>query len=113
MDIKWPIELDAMRAAPDHHELLLENENVRVLESLLKSGDSTPVHTHMWPGVQYIIGFSDFVRTDQNGNVLLDTRSEADKPSAGRAFWSGPLEPHFVTNVGDADIRVISIEIKK
>ena len=109
----WSPELDAMTAAPDFHDLLLENEKVRVLDSLLKPGESTPVHTHRWPSVLYIIGFSDFVRYGRDGEVLLDTRLNESKPQPGTAFWSGPLEPHSVTNVGDRDIRVVSVEIKE
>lgn len=110
---KWPEHLDAMTAAPNHHALLLENDRVRVLDSLLRPGESTPVHTHRWPSAQYIIGLSDFVRRDGNGSVLLDTREAGSLPAPGTAFWSLPLEPHSVTNVGDGDIRVISVEIKE
>jgi quercetin dioxygenase-like cupin family protein len=42
--------LDAMSAAPHHHEVLLENETVRVLDTRLAPGERTPVHTHQWPG---------------------------------------------------------------
>jgi quercetin dioxygenase-like cupin family protein len=110
--LEWPEHLDAMIAAPEHHSLLLENEKVRVLDSLLEPGRSTPVHTHCWPSVQYVIGLSDFVRKDSNGNITLDTRKAGKLPDAGTAFWSMPLAPHSVTNVGNSDIRVISIEIK-
>jgi hypothetical protein len=108
----WPTELDAMAAAPDHHELLLENDRVRVLDSLVKPGESTPVHTHEWPSVLYVIGFSDFVRRDAQDNVLFDSRESADKPVSGQAFWSEPLRPHYVANVGTEEIRVISVELK-
>jgi quercetin dioxygenase-like cupin family protein len=109
---RWPPELDAMTAAADNHQLLLENEQVRVLDSWVKPGESTPVHTHEWPSVLYVIGFSDFVRRDESGLVLFDSRESESKPSPGQAFWSGPLQPHFVTNVGDSDIRIISVELK-
>ena len=108
----WPEHLDAMVAAPDHHEVLFENEIVRVLDAVLKPGESTPVHTHRWPSAQYVIGLSHFLRKDGEGNVLLDTRESRSLPAAGTAFWSLPLEPHSVTNVGASDIRVISVEIK-
>lgn len=108
----WPKELDAMSAAPDHHALLLENERVRVLDSLVKPGESTPVHTHEWPSVLYVIGFSDFVRRDDRGQILFDSRESSEKPVSGQAFWSGPLQPHSVLNVGNEEIRVISVELK-
>jgi quercetin dioxygenase-like cupin family protein len=107
-----PEDLDAMCAAPDHHTLLLENDKVRVLDSLLQPGESTPIHTHRWPSAQYVIGLSDFIRTDGDGNVMLDTRYGGGLPAAGTAFWSQPFEPHSVTNVGNSDIRVISVELK-
>lgn len=108
----WPKELDAMTAAPDHHTLLMENDRVRVLDSIVRPGETTPVHTHEWPGVLYILGISDFVRYDDSGEVLFDSRDSAEKPTPGQAFWSGPLKPHYVTNVGDMEIRVISVELK-
>jgi len=112
VETSWPKDLDAMTAAPEHHELLLENERVRVLDSIVKPGESTPVHTHEWPSVLYIIGFSDFVRYDDRGEVLYDSRESAEKPLSGQAIWSGPLQPHYVSNVGDGEIRVISVELK-
>ncbi len=108
----WPAELDAMTAAPDHHSNLLENDSVRVLDSLVRPGEATPVHTHEWPSVLYVIGSSDFIRRDASGGVLYDSRLSPDKLRPGQAFWSQPLEPHYVTKVGDSDIRIISVEIK-
>ena len=108
----WPKDLDAMIAAADHHSNLLENDRVRVLDSLVRPGEATPVHTHEWPSVLYVIGFSDFVRRDEKGVVLMDSRESAKRPSEGEAFWTTPLQPHSVTNVGDRDIRIISVEIK-
>ena len=107
----WIDSLDAMTAAPDHHQILLENDRVRVLDSRLKPGDATPVHTHRWPAVLQIVGTSDFARYDPEGNVIFDSR-ESDEMGTGQTVWSPPLAPHFVRNVGDNEIRVISIEIK-
>ena len=38
--------LDAMQSAPDHHDVLYENEKVRILDTRLAAGDRTPVHAH-------------------------------------------------------------------
>ena len=43
---EWPAYLDAMVAAPEHHQVLLENEHVRVLDTRLGPGEATPIHTH-------------------------------------------------------------------
>ena len=108
----WDESLDAMTAAPEHHRILLENEQVRVLDSWVKPGESTSVHTHRWASVLYILGISDFIRCDAEGNVTFDSRETPAQIEKGTALWSPPLTPHFVKNVGAGEIRVISVELK-
>jgi hypothetical protein len=47
----WDPALDAVAAAPKHHKVLFENENLRVLEVTLEPEDEEPVHHHSWPSV--------------------------------------------------------------
>lgn len=79
---EWPDSLDAVAAAPEHHSVLLENERVRVLEARVVAGDTVRRHTHRWPGVQYVMGFAEFVRRDGDGEVLVDSRA-LDLPREG------------------------------
>jgi len=109
---EWSDELDAVVAAPAHHHVLLENERVRVLETRIEPGDATPVHTHRWPNVQYVLSGTDFVRYDGDGGVALDTRAGAGPPRPATTLWSGPLPPHSLENVGEAELRVIMVELK-
>jgi hypothetical protein len=109
---EWPDELDALTAAPGNHDLLLENDRVRVLLTTIPIGAATPVHTHHWPSVEYLITASDFVRRDADGNVLLDTRVADSTPEASDVLWSDPFPPHSLENVGDTELRVIMVEIK-
>ena len=109
---EWPDALDAVVAAPAHHHVLLENERVRVLETRIEAGDETPVHTHRWPNVQYVLSSTDFVRYDAQGGVALDTRAGAGPPPPGSTLWSGPLPPHSLKNVGETFLRVIMVELK-
>ena len=111
-DASWPPALDALVAAPEHHTLLFENAAVRVLDTRIAPGHRTPVHTHRWPGVLYVLGWSAFVRRDAAGNVLMDSRT-AGGPPPSQALWSPPLPPHSLENVGTADIHVISVELKQ
>lgn len=108
---EWPETLDALRSAPGYHTLVFENELVRVLETHIPPGDMTPLHTHRWAAVLYIRSWSDFVRRDSEGSVLVDTRTTGRQPE-GIALWSGPLGPHTLENVGGMELRVLSIEIK-
>ena len=107
-----PAELDAMTAAPDHHELLLENDQVRVLDTRLKPGERTPVHTHASPAALYVISWSDFIRRDAKGNIIVDSRSWDRQPAVGEALWLPPLTPHSVENVGESELRLLAVELK-
>jgi len=105
--------LDAMAAAPDHHAILLENDRVRVLDTRLGPGERTPVHTHQWPAALYVLSWSDFVRYDPEGNVLVESRAMATTPPVGGALWASPLVPHYVRNVGKSDLHIIAVELKQ
>jgi hypothetical protein len=109
---EWPDELDALAAAPEHHSLLLENERVRVLETLIPPGETTAVHTHRWPNVQHVLSSTDFIRRDGEGAVLLDTRAASGHAETRPTHWSDPLPPHSIENVGERDLRVIMVELK-
>ena len=108
----WPHELDALVAAAEHHRLLLENERARVLESLIPPGETTAVHTHPWPSIQYVVRGSDIVRRDADGGVMLDTRAAGEPLEVSTTLWSAPVPPHSVENVGPDELKVILIELK-
>jgi hypothetical protein len=108
----WPEHLDALVAAPEHHTLLFENDAVRMLDTRIKPGDRTPVHTHRWPAALYIRSWSSFVRRDARGEILLDSRTVPSLTKAPQALWSQALAPHSLENVGTSDLHVISIEMK-
>lgn len=107
-----PRDLDAMLAAPDHHEVLLENDRVRVLDTRLAPGDRTPIHTHASSATLYVMSWSSFLRRDANGNVIVDSRSWDRQPAVGEALWLPPLPPHSVENIGTSELRLIAVELK-
>ncbi len=86
---------------------------MRVLLTTIPIGATTPVHTHRWPSVEYLITATDFVRHDADGNVLLDTRAAVLTPQASDVLWSEPFPPHSLENVGGAELRVIMVEIRQ
>ena len=85
--------LDALNAAPDHHCVLIENDRVRVLDTKLPAGETTPVHAHEWPAALYVLSWSDFIRRDASGTVLVDSR-DGPPPALGSGLWIEPLPPH-------------------
>src|SRR5262249_15040364 len=112
--IRWPWAgcLDALEAAPRHHRLLYENDRVRVLEVRIPRGEIVPVHTHRWPAVLRLQNWSDHVRRDESGKVVLDSREAGRAPTMPSVVWCEPLAPHSVENVGGAELLVLSIELK-
>jgi hypothetical protein len=107
-----PDARDALVAAPDHHTLLFENHRVRVLDTRIGAGDQTPVHSHCWPAALYVVSWSDFVRCDESGEVVLDSRTVPALQNPPAAFWSEPLAPHSLRNVGVHTLQIISVEQK-
>ena len=109
----WPADLDALVAAPAHHTLLFENERVRVLDTHIAPGDRTPIHTHQWPGVLYILSWTTFVRYDAHGAVLLDSRTVPALHAPPPVLWSAPLPPHALENIGATELHLIAVEWKE
>lgn len=103
---------DAVAVAAQHHKLLLENDSVRVLETRIRPGERTAVHAHPWPSSLYVLSWSDFVRYDPDGKVLVDSRTMATKPQPGTALWSPPVPLHYIVNVGTTELLVIAVELK-
>ena len=99
-------------AAPRHHCKIFENDHVRVLETWIPRGETVPVHTHRWPGVLLLQSWSEHVGRDETGRIIFDSREAGPHPDVASVVWCEPLPPHSVENVGDADLRVLRIELK-
>lgn len=88
-DWPWPDSLDALVVAPGQHRLVFENAHVRVLDTRIAPGEWTPVHTHRWPVSHYVVSWSDFVRRDAEGAVLVDRQADLGTPRrlCGATRW--------------------------
>ena len=96
---------DIMKVAPQNCRVLLENDQVRVLESWTKPGEREPMHSHP----AYIVyNLSDYsVKfTDPNGAAIT---VDAKK---GQIGWFEALQ-HSVENVGTSESRALIIELKQ
>lgn len=102
-----------MAAAPEHHRLALENESVRVLETRIEPGETVALHTHCWPAAYYVLSWSDFLRRDEQGEVMLDTRAAGLGLEPAHAIWAAPMGAHTLENVGVHPLHIISFELKR
>jgi hypothetical protein len=115
----WDPALDAVAAAPKHHVVLFENENLRVLEVILDSGDEEPVHHHRWPSVFVLDAIQGPVHDiAPDGTVLPPNRDVMQALQA----WNGkgclvvnmaPQPAGRVHNASGKTIHGIRVEMKK
>lgn len=109
----WPHPLDGVLADPAHHRILFDNDRIRVVETIVRVGETTPLHTHVLPTVLYALSGSHFVRRDVNGVVIVDTRTIEPPFEMPRVQWSDGINEHTLENPGPDDLLVIGIELKQ
>ena len=109
----WPVNFDAVIAAPKNHKILMENDKVRVLEVTLEPGEIEEVHHHQWPSVLYIQEAGDFIDYDSDGKIIVDTRQIKPALKFPMTMWKDSEGPHSVENLSKTKpIRLIRVEIK-
>jgi len=115
----WDPALDAVVAAPKHHKILFENDNIRVLEVTLEPNEEEPVHHHRWPSIFVFDAIKPpVVDMAPNGAELPPNR---DVIAAANA-WDGkgrlvvhmaPQPAGRVLNASDQTLHGIRVEMKK
>ncbi|MBI3349198.1 MAG: hypothetical protein HY020_18555 [Burkholderiales bacterium] len=103
----WRPELDATAAAPQHHKVLLENDEVRVLEVTVAPGEREPLHVHRYPAVMIIDTSPHMVEHLQDGS----SRDLGVRPPGTR--WFPVVQGHAMENVGNVPLHAIRVELKK
>ena len=99
------MEQDPVKVAPKIYKVLLENSRVRVLETRLRPGGKSPMHSH--PAyIAYALS------TFKIRLTLPDGKTEEVKMKAGKATWRD-AESHAVDNIGRTDDHVLIIELKE
>lgn len=115
----WDPALDAVTAAPNHHKVLFENDNLRVLEVTLHPRDEEPLHHHRWPSVFVFDQVSGPIHDiAPDGTVLPDNRDVIRAVQAwdGKGFLVVHMEPQpvgRVFNASEATVHGIRVEMKK
>jgi len=97
--------IDAVTASPDKFTILLENEHVRVIEYVLKPGESDEWHTHP-PKSSYIVS-GGRLKIHLDGGETLDVDEKR-----GTAAWMDALGKHYAENVGETEVKIVLTEVK-
>lgn len=100
----WPLPLDPMKLDPAHHSVLLENERVRVLRTVLEPHLKGPLHEHP----HYVVVYLTDLHTTM---TMADGRSIDNPRRPGDVGWRDPLK-HVTENIGDREAVEIQIELK-
>lgn len=106
--IGWQVALaqderDAVAVDPTHHQVIMENDHVRVFEALVSPGATSSMHTH--PPMVVI----SLDKARMNMSMPDDTSSIFDLNPA-QAFWVDGIEHAWELLAGQA--HVIAVEIK-
>ena len=95
---------DVAKVAGDSHQVIFENDHVRVLAVHFKPGQVAPMHSHP-ESVSYFLTDGKLKITLPDGKVI------ERNPKAGSAAWSDAVT-HSAENIGASDFQQVQIEIK-
>jgi quercetin dioxygenase-like cupin family protein len=99
-----PITLDPVKLDPQHHLVPLENDQVRVLRTILEPHLKSPMHEHPHYVVVYL--------TELHTTMKLGDGRTIDNPRRpGEIAWRDALK-HETENVGDRTAMEIQVELK-
>ena len=107
----WDPESDAVVAAPDNHDVLYEDDYIRVLSVTLRPGITEPLHHHRFPSIFVIDRLVPLRDFDAEGReVQLPIPPQFDLPLV---LQMPPQPPHSVLNVGTTEFHGTRVEFKK
>lgn len=106
----WPLELDALVAAPDSHRVVFENDRVRVLEVVIQAHAREPQHVHRAAGVM-VVDRPARIRYYVDGTARWETPPGASRPDTA-VSWMEPEGPHAVENLDERAYHAVRIELK-
>ncbi len=109
----WGEETDAMQAAIEHHRILFENEEVRVLEVVIPPQEKEAFHTHKWRSIFIVDSQSDMRYWGPESTVLFERKVDPLQQCQTTMTWKEPEGLHAIENISHSHtIHGIRIEYK-
>jgi hypothetical protein len=108
----WDPALDAVKAAPENHKVLYEDDLIRVLAVTVPAGTTEKPHHHCYPSVFVIDRLTKCRDFDgaTNNEIPLPLPDKFEFPVTVK-FPPQPL--HYVQNVDDKPFHATRVEFKK
>ncbi len=99
-----PVALDPVKLDPRHHIVLLENDRVRAIKTILDPHLKAPMHEHP----HYVVVYLTELHTTM---AMADGRNIDNVRRPGEIAWRDALK-HATENVGDRTAMEIQVELK-
>lgn len=99
-----PIELDVVKLDPEHHPVVLENQRVRAIRTILEPNLKSPMHEHP----HYVVVYLTELHTTM---TMADGRKVDNPRKSGDVAWRDALK-HETENIGERTAVEIQIELK-
>ena len=99
-----PIALDPVKLDPEHHIVLLENDRVRAIKTILEPHLKAPMHEHP----HYVVVYLTELHTTMS---MADGRNIDNVRRPGEIGWRDALK-HATENMGDRTAMEIQVELK-
>ena len=97
---------DATVVDPDVHQVVLENDHVRVFQAMASAGAKTPMHSHP-PMVLVSLGTARLKMTSPAAkNQILDLRP-------GTVIWIDGVEHSWELLAGELNVAVVEVKAAK
>lgn len=104
MTIQEEHQNDAVNIAPHLHEVIFEDDKMRVLKVTVKPGDTAEMHWHP-QNINYLLKPGLLRFTKEDGSVVDVELSEGQ-------VTSSPESSHAVENIGDTTVETVQVELK-
>jgi oxalate decarboxylase/phosphoglucose isomerase-like protein (cupin superfamily) len=95
---------DAVTIAPHLHEIIFENDKMRVLKVTVKPGDTAGMHWHP-ENINYILKPGKLRFNKPDGSTVDVDLTEGQ-------VTSSPESSHAVENIGDSEVQTVQVELK-
>lgn len=95
---------DAVHIAPDLHEIIFENNQLRVLKVTVKPGAKAATHWHP-ENINYILTSGKLRFSKPEGTTIEVELTDGQ-------VTSSPAGSHAVENVGNTEVQTVQVELK-
>jgi hypothetical protein len=108
---KWSETDDGADAAAEHHRVIFENDEVRILELWIFPGQKEQFHTHPRKSIMIIDAPINMRYYGPEGTVLFEKKADLNGKTS--ISWREPEGLHALENIDTKTFHAVRIEMKE